>query len=138
MSRHFLLAGFGVAAIVHSFVLVLVIFTFEGTVRTYKLNIVFLGDILRPQEVLPLRQQASGLKTEPNSNMVFEQWFIPGAWMRSIQPEKSDSFYCSLPPKEDDIFHFIGQRVFPEERDKSFNVVGELPGAGIDLHLRVP
>ncbi len=137
---HSPMIGVLTAGIMHAIALTFVIFSFKGAVNnTYKLDVVFLGNILSPQEVIPSRHEVSVLQVEEKINDSTVPLYLSGGWLRSLQAEKPESFYRSMPPEDKDIFHFSGVRVVPEDRDEpSVAVVEDVPVAPLDLRLRLP
>ncbi len=101
-----------IALAVHLALFFLVTFTFKGTKDTYKIDLVFLGSILRSQEVT-LREGhvVSGSSNAQNMNI----HIIPRTqmlfWSKGISIDKPVFFKNFLFTVQEDAFRFSGTRV---------------------------
>lgn len=106
------------ALLLHLAVLFLFTFTFKGTRDTYKIDLIFWGSILRPQEVSSqdrrLSQKSADVKdvdvaSGPRTRLLL--------WSRGISIDKPDFFRNPAVVVNEDTFRFAGKRVDLDEQE---------------------
>jgi hypothetical protein len=104
------------AFLLHGAVLVLFMFTFKGHASMYKIDLIFLGSILRPQEVASYdRRLPSGPGDVRNLQLPADPGTRLLLWSRGIAIDKPDFFKNVLFSLNEDAFRFVGKRVELDE-----------------------
>ena len=106
-----------VAVLIHLVVLFIFSFTFKGSVAMYKIDLVFLGSILRPQEVSSQGVFFPSGRTDLKDVDVLSGQRTPLLWSRGISIDKPDFFRNIIFPVHEDDMRFAGKRVDMEQQD---------------------
>jgi hypothetical protein len=108
----------GIAVLFHLAVLVFFTFTFKGAPDAYKIDLIFWGSILRPQEVSsqgrysvpgPADVKDVDVAAAPRTRLLL--------WSRGISIDKPDLFKNTVFTVNEDAFRFVGPRVELDEQD---------------------
>ncbi len=117
-----------VAFVIHLAALLAMTFTIKGTPELYRVSFVFLGAVLRPQEVSPVRDQPAPAVELGSSVMFLPPGVSTRLWQQGIQVDKPDQAGGVLPRPDDKIPRFSGERVDPDQASTPRR----------DVHIDVP
>ncbi len=104
---------------IHVAVLFLLTLTLRGTPDLYRVNFIFWGAILRPQEVSPAKDQSASVVELGSLDLTFDRGVHAGIWRKGLQVDKPDQSVIVLPRPDGDIPHFSGKHVEPDEANGS-------------------
>ncbi len=128
----------GISFLIHVAVLACFTLTVRGTQDIYRINYVFLGAILRHQEVSSSRVQPAAVVDLGMPRFYYGNGVHEDNWRRGIQVEKPGQAEDLLPRPDELIPRFLGERVEPDQANmpKTDAHLDEAPlEGGIKLRL---